>query len=106
MRRCRPASSRVLPGGPPGCPDSRQAQGETGALTALVQLSSSQFTRRRPDESPLPGVIASGRPAQKLLYRLPVTAPGRDSLAVSQNQELVALIERLGRSNLGGVHDG
>src|SRR5687768_2238158 len=95
------------------CPEVRRAalnlvrhRGETGALTALVQLPGSEFTRRRPAGSPVPGVIKSGRPAQKLLYRLPVAAPCRDSLAISQYQKLVALIERLGGSNLGSVHDG
>jgi len=51
------------------------------------------------------GQLESGCSAQEFLYHLSVTAPGSQSFSVSQDQHLVALIERLRCPDVRGIHD-
>src|SRR6476659_9870164 len=51
-------------------------------------------------------LTASKGALQELLDCFPVAPSCGDPLTISEDQQLIALIERLGRANLRRVHDG
>ncbi len=43
--------------------------------------------------------------AEEILNDLPITAPGRESFSVSENQHLIALVEGLGGADVRCIDD-